>query len=64
MTVDAHFIALFEAVLLDAIGERASDIHLEQLADRVRVRMRVDGELRDMARYSLRPADLRGSSTW
>ncbi len=60
VTVDAHFIALFEAVLLDAIGERASDIHLEQLADRVRVRMRVDGELRDVARYSLRPADLRG----
>ncbi|MBX3250499.1 MAG: Flp pilus assembly complex ATPase component TadA [Myxococcales bacterium] len=59
-TVDARFVGLFEALLLDAIGERASDIHLEQYGDRVRVRLRVDGELRDVPRYAMTPAELRG----
>jgi type IV pilus assembly protein PilB len=58
--VDAHFIALFEALLLDAIGERASDIHLEQYGERVRVRLRIDGELREVPRYRMTPDDLRG----
>lgn len=58
--LDARFVGLFEALLLDAIGERASDIHLEQYGERVRVRLRVDGELRDVPRYAMTPAELRG----
>lgn len=58
--LDARFVGLFEALLLDAIGERASDIHLERYGERVRVRLRVDGELRDIPRYAMTPEELRG----
>lgn len=58
--LDARFLGLFESLLLDAIGERASDIHLEQYGEQVRVRLRVDGELRDVPRYAMTPAELRG----
>jgi type IV pilus assembly protein PilB len=47
-------------MLLDAIGERASDIHLERYGELVRVRIRVDGDLRDVPRYRLSPPDLTG----
>ena len=35
--------------LADALREAASDVHVEPLADRVRVRSRIEGELRDLA---------------
>jgi type IV pilus assembly protein PilB len=47
-------------MLLEAISERASDIHLERYGDRIRVRLRIDGDLRDVGRYRLTPADLMG----
>jgi type IV pilus assembly protein PilB len=46
-------IALFEALLLEAIGQAASDIHLERYGDQTRVRMRVDGVLEDSGRFNL-----------
>jgi type IV pilus assembly protein PilB len=58
--LEARCITLFESLLLDAIGERASDIHLEQYGARVRVRLRVDGDLRDLGRAHLSPDELRG----
>lgn len=58
--LEARFVALFESILLDAIGERASDIHLERYGDQVRLRIRVDGDLRDVPRYRLSPADMTG----
>ena len=57
---DAHAVALFDAVLLEAIGERASDIHYEIYGERVRVRLRVDGELRDLEHVRMTPTDLKG----
>ncbi len=57
---DAHLVELFEAILLEAIGERASDIHLERYGQRVRVRLRVDGDLRDVAHMMLSPHELAG----
>jgi type IV pilus assembly protein PilB len=39
--------ALFDAMLLEAMAERASDIHLEVYGNDVRVRLRIDGDLRD-----------------
>lgn len=57
---DAHLIELFEAILLEAIGERASDIHLERYGQRVRVRLRVDGDLRDVTHIQLNPQELAG----
>ncbi len=58
--LDAHLVAIFEAVLLDAMGERASDIHFERYGERVRIRVRVDGELHDIDRYRLTPTELMG----
>jgi type IV pilus assembly protein PilB len=58
--VEPHIIALFDAILLDAIGERASDIHLERYGDRVVIRLRVDGELRSIERFPLTVAELSG----
>lgn len=57
---DARFIALFEALLLEAIAERASDLHVERYVDEVRVRLRVDGDLRDLTHVQLSPTDMLG----
>jgi type IV pilus assembly protein PilB len=43
--VDGRIIRLANTILLGAIGQRASDIHLEPFESDVRVRYRVDGEL-------------------
>jgi type IV pilus assembly protein PilB len=59
-TSQAEMVALFNAMLLDAIGERASDIHLERYGNRVRVRIRVDGDLHDVLHYRLTPDQLTG----
>ncbi|MEQ8766899.1 MAG: GspE/PulE family protein [Planctomycetota bacterium] len=40
-------IRIVEQVLLDAIRERASDVHIEPREDKVVVRYRIDGELED-----------------
>ncbi|MFP4600283.1 MAG: ATPase, T2SS/T4P/T4SS family [Persicimonas sp.] len=58
--VDARMVAIFEAMLLDAVAERASDIHLEIYEQKVRVRFRIDGELHDINHYQLTPMELRG----
>jgi type IV pilus assembly protein PilB len=44
---------LLDEMLLDAVGERASDIHIETYRGRTRVRLRVDGDLRDLKHYQL-----------
>lgn len=55
-----HHIAIFEALLIEAISERASDIHLEHEGSRVRIRLRVDGDLWDLDRIHVEPIDLTG----
>jgi len=44
---------LLDELLLDAVAERASDIHIETYRGRTRVRLRVDGDLRDLNLYRL-----------
>ncbi|MEW5946002.1 MAG: type II secretion system ATPase GspE [bacterium] len=44
---DTPIVKLVNAVIVQAIENRASDIHIEPLRDRVRVRYRVDGVLYD-----------------
>lgn len=44
---DAPVIRLINALLTEAVRERASDIHIEPFEDRVLVRMRIDGRLRE-----------------
>jgi len=43
---------LLDELLLDAVAERASDIHVETYRGRTRIRIRVDGDLRDLKHYS------------
>ncbi len=45
---DAPVVRLINALLLEAIRERASDIHIETLERRLVVRFRIDGVLRTM----------------
>lgn len=58
--LEAHLITIFEALLLDAVAEHASDIHLEIYNNDVRVRLRIDGELIDLGHYRINPQELRG----
>lgn len=44
---------LLDQMLLDAVAERASDVHVETYRGRTRVRIRVDGDLRDLGHYNL-----------
>ena len=46
---DAPIIRLVQVIIAEAIRRRASDIHLEPLDTRFRVRFRIDGELQEMA---------------
>jgi len=45
---DAPIIKLVNTLIVEAFKSRASDIHLEPLADRFRVRYRIDGMLHEM----------------
>jgi type IV pilus assembly protein PilB len=45
---DAPTVRLLDSILADAVRNRASDVHVEQQLDAVRVRYRVDGVLRDV----------------
>jgi type IV pilus assembly protein PilB len=47
---DVSAVELFERLLAQALAQRASDLHLEPAEDALRVRLRVDGDLRDVAR--------------
>lgn len=58
--IEAHLVSIFEAMLLDAVSERASDIHLERYGEYVRVRFRVDGELHDIEHYRMTPVEMNG----
>ena len=53
--VSTGSLALLDSLLLEAIAERASDIHLELYRSEIRVRLRVDGDLRDLTRLVLTP---------
>ncbi len=58
--VEARLITLCDALLLDAVSEGASDLHIEQYKARTRIRLRVDGDLHDISHYSLSPQETRG----
>ncbi len=58
--IDTGTVALLDAIVLDAVAARASDIHLEIYGDRPRIRIRVDGDLRDLGHYVLTQAQFVG----
>lgn len=47
---DAPIIRLINALLSEAVREKASDVHLETFEQYLSVRMRVDGQLREVLR--------------
>lgn len=51
--VDEETIRLFDAVVLEAVAARASDIHYEIYGRVPRLRIRVDGDLRDLTHIRL-----------
>ncbi|MGQ0648786.1 MAG: GspE/PulE family protein [Gemmatimonadaceae bacterium] len=51
---DAPVVQLVNAMLADALRTGASDLHLESTRDGLRVRLRQDGVLRDVATYAPR----------
>jgi len=59
-SIDSATVALLDAIILDAVAARASDIHLEIYGERPRIRVRVDGDLRDVGHFVLTPAQLVG----
>ena len=54
--LEADSVELFDAILLEAIAKRASDIHLERYGGRVRFRLRIDGDLHDVTHFRIAPA--------
>jgi type IV pilus assembly protein PilB len=50
---DAPLVQLVDAVMLDAVERRASDIHIEPLDRDIRIRFRIDGILREIMRPPL-----------
>jgi type IV pilus assembly protein PilB len=58
--VDSETVALLDAIILDAVASRASDVHLEIYGERPRIRLRVDGDLRDATHFALTRAQLTG----
>ena len=58
--IEAHLITLCDALLLDAVSENASDLHIEQYKNHTRIRLRVDGDLHDLNHYALSPQETKG----
>lgn len=58
--IEAHLITLCDALLLDAVSEGASDLHIEQYESKTRIRLRVDGDLHDLNHYNLSRQEARG----
>jgi type IV pilus assembly protein PilB len=58
--IEAHLITLCDALLLDAVSEGASDLHIEPYKQKTRIRLRVDGDLHDLNHYHLTPPEAKG----
>jgi len=58
--ITPYLVSVYEGILLEAISQEASDIHIEVYGERVRLRLRVDGDLSDLDHYRVTPRELRG----
>lgn len=58
--ISHYLVSIYEAILLDAVSANASDVHIERYGDRIRIRIRADGELHDLTHYKLTPRDHAG----
>jgi type IV pilus assembly protein PilB len=48
---DAPIVRLVRRTIEEALGARASDIHVESFSNRIRIRFRIDGVLREVAEH-------------
>jgi len=55
--ISHYLVSIYEAILLDAVSANASDVHVERYGERIRIRIRSDGELHDLTHYKLTPRD-------
>ncbi|WXL27899.1 GspE/PulE family protein [Ectopseudomonas mendocina] len=58
--VSPYLVSVYEAILMDAVRNKASDIHIEKYGKRVRIRLRIDGDLQDLPQYPLSPREFKG----
>ncbi|MHA7835607.1 MAG: ATPase, T2SS/T4P/T4SS family, partial [Algiphilus sp.] len=58
--VSPYLVSVYEGILLEAVTGGASDIHIERYGERVRIRLRIDGELQDLAHYKITTRELPG----
>ncbi len=58
--ISHYLVSIYEAILLDAVSANASDVHIERYGNRIRIRIRADGELHDLTHYKLTPRDHAG----
>ncbi len=58
--ISHYLVSIYEAILLDAVSANASDVHVERYGNRIRIRIRADGELHDLTHYKLTPRDHAG----
>jgi type IV pilus assembly protein PilB len=49
---DANIIEIVDSVISDAVGMKASDVHIEPREDVLQIRCRIDGVLHDLREYS------------
>ena len=58
--VSPYLVSLYEALLMEAVSEHASDIHLECYQKLPRVRLRIDGDLHDLTNFEISMSELAG----
>jgi len=58
--ISPYLVSIYEGILLEGVTNQASDIHLERYDQRIRIRLRIDGELHDLNHYQLTPGELLG----
>ena len=59
-TSESEYTKALDSLLTQALAARATDLHLERYGERVRVRLRVDGDLRDAERVRLTVDQMEG----
>ena len=59
-SVSPYLVSVYEGILLEGVTSGASDIHIERYDQRVRIRLRIDGELQELRHYRLTPRELLG----
>lgn len=58
--VSPYLVSLYDALLMEAVSEHASDIHIEYYQKSARIRLRIDGDLHDFTHLQIDLAELAG----